>query len=109
MTESSHRRKERHTGGQGKRKAQTPPPSMPSEEAAHMSTHSKQPQQDANRHEIVADMFEMLNTIGHELLSPLASLLGYTETLLRVEDQLTPAERREFLVEVWRTTMFRQR
>jgi len=46
---------------------------------------------------VVTDVFEMLNTIGHELLSPLASLMGYTETLLRVEDRLSPAERQEFL------------
>ncbi len=39
----------------------------------------------------------MVSNLSHELLSPLASITGYAETLLRVEDRLAPTERRDFL------------
>lgn len=42
-------------------------------------------------------ILEMVSNLSHELLSPLASITGYAETLLRVEDRLAPAERQDFL------------
>src|SRR5579875_70641 len=43
---------------------------------------------------------EILANISHELRSPLASIKGYTETLLRHEQQLSPEERQEMLVAI---------
>ncbi len=40
---------------------------------------------------------ELLGTVSHELRSPLASIKGYADTLLRHERRLPPDERREFL------------
>lgn len=40
---------------------------------------------------------ELLNTISHELRSPLASIKGYTATLLRYDKRLRREEQREFL------------
>lgn len=40
---------------------------------------------------------ELLNTISHELRSPLASIKGYTTTLLRYDKRLRREEQREFL------------
>jgi signal transduction histidine kinase len=40
---------------------------------------------------------DLLSTLSHELRSPLAVVKGYTETLLRHEQQLTEEERHEFL------------
>jgi len=49
-------------------------------------------------HEVMsASVLEMVSTLGHEVLTPLASILGYAETLLRVGDRLSPEEQREFL------------
>jgi len=43
---------------------------------------------------------EILATVSHELRSPLASIKGYTGTLLRHEQHLSPEERREMLVAI---------
>ncbi len=43
---------------------------------------------------------ELLATVSHELLSPLASVKGYTTTLLRHDQQISPEERHEFLVAI---------
>jgi signal transduction histidine kinase len=43
---------------------------------------------------------EIIANISHELRSPLASIKGYTETLLRHEQQLSPEERQEMLVAI---------
>lgn len=40
---------------------------------------------------------ELLNTVSHELRSPLASIKGYTATLLRYDKRLRREEQREFL------------
>ncbi|MHB8596839.1 MAG: sensor histidine kinase [Ktedonobacteraceae bacterium] len=40
---------------------------------------------------------ELLNTISHELRNPLASIKGYTATLLRYDKRLQREEQREFL------------
>lgn len=40
---------------------------------------------------------ELLNTISHELRNPLASIKGYTATLLRYDKRLQRKEQREFL------------
>lgn len=40
---------------------------------------------------------ELLNAMGHELRSPLASIKGYTATLLRYHKRLRREEQREFL------------
>ncbi|MEO8970293.1 MAG: HAMP domain-containing sensor histidine kinase [Ktedonobacteraceae bacterium] len=40
---------------------------------------------------------ELLNTISHELRSPLSSIKGYTATLLRYDKRLRRDEQREFL------------
>jgi len=40
---------------------------------------------------------ELLNTMSHELRSPLASIKGYTATLLRYDKRLRREEQREFL------------
>ncbi len=40
---------------------------------------------------------ELLNTLSHELRSPLASIKGYTATLLRYDKRLRREEQREFL------------
>ena len=42
-------------------------------------------------------ILDMVSNLSHELLSPLASITGYAETLLRVEDRLASAERQDFL------------
>jgi signal transduction histidine kinase len=43
---------------------------------------------------------ELLATVSHELRSPLASIKGYTTTLLRHEKRISPEERHEFLVAI---------
>jgi signal transduction histidine kinase len=43
---------------------------------------------------------EILATVGHELRSPLTSIMGYTTTLLRQERRITREERREFLLAI---------
>ena len=43
---------------------------------------------------------ELLATVSHELRSPLASIKGYTATLLRHEHRISRVERREFLVAI---------
>lgn len=43
---------------------------------------------------------EVLATVSHELRSPLASIKGYTATLLRQERRLSREERREFLLAI---------
>lgn len=43
---------------------------------------------------------ELLATISHELRSPLASIKGYTDTLLRYERRISHEERQEFLVAI---------
>ncbi len=43
---------------------------------------------------------ELLATVSHELRSPLASIKGYTTTLLRHEKRILPEERHEFLVAI---------
>src|SRR5579884_1377443 len=43
---------------------------------------------------------ELLATVSHELRSPLASVKGYTTTLLRHDQQISPEERHEFLVAI---------
>ncbi len=43
---------------------------------------------------------ELLATVSHELRSPLASIKGYTATLLRHERRISREERREFLVAI---------
>ncbi len=43
---------------------------------------------------------ELLATLSHELRSPLASVQGYTATLLKYEDTLSQGERHEFLVAI---------
>jgi signal transduction histidine kinase len=43
---------------------------------------------------------ELLATVSHELRSPLASIKGYTATLLRHERRISRVERREFLVAI---------
>lgn len=40
---------------------------------------------------------ELLGTVSHELRTPLAAIKGYATTLLRHEERLPQAERREFL------------
>jgi signal transduction histidine kinase len=43
---------------------------------------------------------ELLATVSHELRSPLASIQGYTTTLLRHDQRISPEERHAFLVEI---------
>ncbi len=43
---------------------------------------------------------ELLATVSHELRSPLASIKGYTATLLRHERRISRVERHEFLVAI---------
>ncbi len=43
---------------------------------------------------------EMLASVSHELRSPLATVKGYTATLLRHEQHISPEERHEFLVAI---------
>jgi signal transduction histidine kinase len=43
---------------------------------------------------------ELLATVSHELRSPLASIKGYTATLLRHESRISREERHEFLVAI---------
>lgn len=43
---------------------------------------------------------EVLATVGHELRSPLTSIMGYTATLLRQERRISREERREFLLAI---------
>src|SRR5690348_5367332 len=43
---------------------------------------------------------ELLATVSHELRSPLASIKGYAETLLRHEHRIARDERHEFLVAI---------
>jgi signal transduction histidine kinase len=43
---------------------------------------------------------EMLASISHELRSPLASMKGYTSTLLRHEQRISAEERHEFLIAI---------
>jgi signal transduction histidine kinase len=43
---------------------------------------------------------EMLASVSHELRSPLASMKGYTSTLLRHEQHISAEERHEFLVAI---------
>ena len=43
---------------------------------------------------------ELLSTVSHELRSPLASIKGYTITLLRYEQRISRKERHEFLVAI---------
>ncbi len=43
---------------------------------------------------------ELLATVSHELRSPLASIKGYTATLLRHERRISREERHEFLVAI---------
>ncbi|HJT55962.1 MAG TPA: ATP-binding protein [Ktedonobacteraceae bacterium] len=43
---------------------------------------------------------ELLATVGHELRGPLASIKGYTATLLRHERRLSREERHDFLVAI---------
>lgn len=43
---------------------------------------------------------ELLATVSHELRSPLASIKGYTTTLLRHEQRISPEERHEFLLAI---------
>lgn len=58
----------------------------------------QQPPPDPYRIDIASlHILDMVSNLRHELLSPLASITGYAETLLRVEDRLAPAERRDFL------------
>lgn len=40
---------------------------------------------------------ELVASISHDLRNPLASIQGYTETLLQKNEQLTPEERRRYL------------
>ena len=42
-------------------------------------------------------LVELLATVGHEFRTPLTVINGYTSTLLRQEQQLSPAEQHEFL------------
>jgi len=42
-------------------------------------------------------LVELLATIGHEFRTPLTVINGYTSTLLRLDQQLSPEEQREFL------------
>jgi len=49
-------------------------------------------------HEMELFKAEVLATASHELRSPLASLKGYTETLLRHEHRISREERHEFLL-----------
>ncbi len=44
---------------------------------------------------------ELLATVSHELRSPLASIKGYTATLLRHAQRLSPEEQREFLLAIY--------
>src|SRR6266700_1694695 len=44
---------------------------------------------------------ELLATVSHELRSPLASIKGYTATLLRHAHRLSPEERHEFLLAIY--------
>ena len=43
---------------------------------------------------------ELLTTVSHELRGPLASIKGYTATLLRYQQRLSQEERNEFLMEI---------
>lgn len=43
---------------------------------------------------------ELLASVSHEMRSPLTSIKGYAETLLRHEQRLAPAERHEFLLAI---------
>lgn len=43
---------------------------------------------------------ELLSTVSHELRSPLASIKGYTSTLLRHEQRISRKDRHEFLVAI---------
>jgi signal transduction histidine kinase len=43
---------------------------------------------------------ELLATVSHELRGPLASIQGYTTTLLRHDQRISPEERHEFLVAI---------
>jgi signal transduction histidine kinase len=44
---------------------------------------------------------ELLATVSHELRSPLASIKGYTATLLRHAHRLSPEEQHEFLLAIY--------
>lgn len=62
------------------------------------ATHHIQPSADQQRIDAASlRILDMVSNLSHELLSPLASMTGYAETLLRVEDRLAPAERQDFL------------
>lgn len=43
---------------------------------------------------------ELLGTVGHELLSPLASIKGYATTLIRHERRISREERHQFLLAI---------
>src|SRR3954451_19680476 len=43
---------------------------------------------------------ELLGTVSHELPSPLPSIKGYADTLLRHESRISREERHEFLVAI---------
>jgi two-component system phosphate regulon sensor histidine kinase PhoR len=43
---------------------------------------------------------ELLTTVSHELRGPLASIKGYTATLLRYHQRLSPEDRHEFLMAI---------
>lgn len=44
------------------------------------------------------DLTEVLGTVSHEFRTPLATIKGYTTTLLRSAQRMTPEEQREFLL-----------
>lgn len=50
------------------------------------------------------DMIELLGTLSHELRTPLTTLKGYTATLLRSAQRMTPEEQREFLQAIAQAT-----
>ncbi|HLY30243.1 MAG TPA: histidine kinase dimerization/phospho-acceptor domain-containing protein, partial [Ktedonobacterales bacterium] len=66
-------------------------------EASAPSSAAKDPPAESTQQALSASILEMVSNLGHELLSPLASIIGYAETLQRVGDRLSPEEQRDFL------------
>lgn len=54
--------------------------------------------------EVVPDFTEIMGTISHELRTPLTAIKGYTATLLRSAQFLSPEEQREFLQAIAQAT-----
>lgn len=56
------------------------------------------------KEQAVPDFTEIVGTISHELRTPLTTIKGYTATLLRSAQRLSPEEQREFLQAIAQAT-----